>query len=377
MIEQVQFKNFKALRDVTLGLSPFTLIVGPNASGKTSILEGIHSVTQLASKAPKEVFRGLHDPSQLRSSGAAGEMVLSLGGKWAENHAHLRISVSDLPDGKFGYSLNVNSPDFTIEGSPLGFVYGGFVSLPAPVREAVGSALLLHLDPRRLGEASYSVAPVPRVEFNGGNLAATLADLALTSPTEFQEVCARVRAVVPSVRNIGFDRVPIDKTEYVGSDQAPGFYEQVRAKYVGYRIKLDCAGAEGVPGHALSEGTLITLGLITLLSSQPVPQLVMIDELERGLHPKALGTLVKQLRSIQGRFPQTQLIGTTHSPYLVDDFDAGEVVLTAVREDGSVVAGTLNEHPEFERWKDEMKPGEFWSTVGEDWLRERKEPAGG
>ena len=41
MIESVQFRNFKALRNTTLPLGRFTLIVGPNASGKSTALQAI------------------------------------------------------------------------------------------------------------------------------------------------------------------------------------------------------------------------------------------------------------------------------------------------------------------------------------------------
>ena len=34
MLDSIQFQNFKALRDATLPLGPFTLLVGPNGSGK-------------------------------------------------------------------------------------------------------------------------------------------------------------------------------------------------------------------------------------------------------------------------------------------------------------------------------------------------------
>jgi len=34
-----------------------------------------------------------------------------------------------------------------------------------------------------------------------------------------------------------------------------------------------------------------------------------------------------------------------------------------------VTIKSLRDHPDFERWKDEMMPGEFWSMVGEDWIR--------
>ena len=44
MLEKVGFKNFLALRDVEIDLEPFTVIVGPNSSGKSTILEGINRI---------------------------------------------------------------------------------------------------------------------------------------------------------------------------------------------------------------------------------------------------------------------------------------------------------------------------------------------
>ena len=43
MIESIQFKNFKCLRDTTLPLSPCTILVGPNGSGKTTVLEALEA----------------------------------------------------------------------------------------------------------------------------------------------------------------------------------------------------------------------------------------------------------------------------------------------------------------------------------------------
>lgn len=41
MIRRVHFANFRALRDVWLDLEPFTVLVGPNASGKSSVLDAL------------------------------------------------------------------------------------------------------------------------------------------------------------------------------------------------------------------------------------------------------------------------------------------------------------------------------------------------
>ena len=39
-----------------------------------------------------------------------------------------------------------------------------------------------------------------------------------------------------------------------------------------------------------------------------------------------------------------------------------------IGEDGFSVCGRLEDHPQYEKWKDEMAPGELWSLFGEKWL---------
>ena len=42
MISKVSIRNFKCLRDVQIDLERFTVFVGPNASGKSSILQALN-----------------------------------------------------------------------------------------------------------------------------------------------------------------------------------------------------------------------------------------------------------------------------------------------------------------------------------------------
>jgi len=303
-------------------------------------------------------------------------MTLTMDGRWDGTRCRVQGTATQDAQGRgwtFDTAITVNGervpPDFSKRSG----------SAPAkPVRRllsAVRSAVLLHLDPHQLAEPSYSADPAPRVEFDGANLGATLADVALTDPSGFHELRSRVHAVVPALESLALDRASIEKVEYAAVEDKAGLFKRVHATYQGFRVRMGFRGIGQVAAYAASEGTLITLGLLTVLSRHPVPHLVMIDELERGLHPKALGELVRQIRALMERFPDLQVIGTTHSPYLVDYFQPSEVRLTTMADDGSVIAGMLSDHPDFERWQDEMKPGEFWSAVGEDWLRERKAPA--
>jgi ABC-type cobalamin/Fe3+-siderophores transport system ATPase subunit len=48
VIASVAFRNFKALRSTSLALSPFNLVIGPNGSGKTSLIQAIVQLRGLA-----------------------------------------------------------------------------------------------------------------------------------------------------------------------------------------------------------------------------------------------------------------------------------------------------------------------------------------
>ena len=193
--------------------------------------------------------------------------------------------------------------------------------------------------------------------------------MAIAAPKDYQQLLERIRAVVPPMQSLRLEKTKIVEDEWEEVEEGgETLYRSVKTRSVGYRIVLDFVTGGGLGATQASEGTLLTLGLLTILSGPARPRLVLIDEFERGLHPKALAELVRQIREIQRQIPDLQIVGTTHSPYMVDHFDASEVVITALRDDGSVAVGALNQHPEFDRWKDEMNPGEFWSTVGEDWV---------
>src|ERR1700722_7082615 len=56
MINKVQIQNFKSLRDVSINLERFTVFVGANGSGKSSVLGAIHNAVRAATGDPQKVF---------------------------------------------------------------------------------------------------------------------------------------------------------------------------------------------------------------------------------------------------------------------------------------------------------------------------------
>ena len=130
-----------------------------------------------------------------------------------------------------------------------------------------------------------------------------------------------------------------------------------------------------LPASQVSEGTLLVLGLLAALYAPGRPSLILLDDLDRGLHPKAQKDLIGLLRGLLETNAELQLLAATHSPYMLDSMTTSEVRMTVLRDDGTTVCAPLASHPKFEKWKNEMAPGEMWSLFGEKWLVEERTSA--
>lgn len=327
MIESLSLRNFKVLRNVNVKLRPLTLVVGPNGSGKSSILLALNY-------AGYRIVEG--------RQGAMFTIV-------PEDSA---VLTSRMPEGPLKIEI---SGAFKGERFSLGMESSEVVPMPrVRIFEFPDSALvrpvILDLDLKKLAAPAYIREIVDTLPSDGMGLSWFLAGLQLEFPEIFGSIVDRLREVVPSVQGLRLKRTALESGD------------------IGYELLFDMKGGSGIPAYAVSEGTLVTLALLTVLASPKSPQLILVDNLERGLHPKALGDLISQIRSLQKQNPELQIVATSHSPYLLDYLEAEEILLTSLDEDGYASVKALSEHPDYERWKDVMAPGEFWSTVGESWV---------
>jgi predicted ATPase len=344
MISKVSVRNFKCLRDVQIEWEQFTTFVGPNASGKSSILQAMDLLCH-----------SLHgDDTGVDNRSIEDELQrgLSRGAKDA-------VEVAVEGEGKaFRYRTSYNSPHAQ-RRQWKGNGYGIATTIAeqdwAPWS---GDASSLGLLPRsvllRL-EASRLAQPTPGHDAtvmapDGSGLHTALANMALNDPDSWQALQANLRLIIPSIRRLRHTKAPIHEPA---------------------ALLFDTVGADSVPADQVSEGTLLVLGLLAALHSSSRPNLVLLDDLDRGLHPKAQKELITLLRGLLKSNPGFQLVATTHSPYMLDCMRVNEVRMTFLKEDGATVCAALTSHPKYPKWKDEMTPGEMWSLFGEKWLTEK------
>lgn len=76
-------------------------------------------------------------------------------------------------------------------------------------------------------------------------------------------------------------------------------------------------GGAAIPARVLSDGTLRMLGLLAIIGAREVPGLVGLEEPENGVHPRHIRFIADLLKT-QQTLQQTQYIVTTHSPRLSD-----------------------------------------------------------
>ena len=116
-----------------------------------------------------------------------------------------------------------------------------------------------------------------------------------------------------------------------------------------------------VPATRLSDGSLRYLCLLAVLCNPNSPGVVCIEEPELGLHPDIIPEVAKLLVEASSR---SQIFVTTHSDVLVDALtETPEAVIVCEKEEGATRMRRLDAE-ELKPWLEEYRLGEMW-TRGE------------
>jgi hypothetical protein len=235
----------------------------------------------------------------------------------------------------------------------------------------IGTAKQLRLNVHRLaapsrlqvGERTTTLA------YDGRGLAGVLSIWRLFNEPLFDEIQRELQNIVPSVERIRIAMVPFKEKRYEYDDANAVWIDR---EVTGDRaaLRFDFTGAPDIPASETSQGTMLSLGLLTAARAASGPRIVLLDDIEQALHPRAQRKLVEVLRSLVERTPGLQIIATSHSPYLVDAFRPEEVVVLGLRKDGTAAARRLSDHPDAKRAMEVLSTGEFLAAEQEDWVVE-------
>lgn len=118
-------------------------------------------------------------------------------------------------------------------------------------------------------------------------------------------------------------------------------------------LVLQYEGGLEVPSWMASDGTLRLLALTLPAYLPDLSGVFLIEEPENGIHPKAVETVFQSLSSTYG----AQVLLATHSPVILSIAEPRQVLCFARTSDGAtdIVAG--NEHPALKDWRGETNLG--------------------
>ena len=113
-----------------------------------------------------------------------------------------------------------------------------------------------------------------------------------------------------------------------------------------------------VPATRLSDGSLRYLCLLSVLCHPAPPPVICIEEPELGLHPDVIPEVAKLLVEASST---SQIFVTSHSDVLVDALtDVPEAVIVCEKEDRATRLRRLDPK-ELESWLEEYRLGELWT----------------
>lgn len=117
-------------------------------------------------------------------------------------------------------------------------------------------------------------------------------------------------------------------------------------------------GGLDVPSWMASDGTLRLLALTLPAYLPDFTGVYLIEEPENGIHPRAVETIYQSLSSAYG----AQILVATHSPVILSMVEAEKVLCFAKTPDGATDIIPGNRHPALKEWKGETNLGTLYAA---------------
>ncbi|MCP3104223.1 AAA family ATPase [Myxococcus sp. K15C18031901] len=357
MLQQIQLQNFKSFVEETVSFVGFNLLVGANASGKSNLFDALKFLQGVAldqsvsdvlrgrTEGEREMWPGIRGAVKEAARGTSTSFTISTVWKLDDEIVHhsLTCRTSDEPcvereslrtEGYEPYLFDTHAPALGAGGGlapggalnvgikrqgsggrALSHTYTSARSLLGQIRPeaamhpkvletceklktAMRSSVFLDILPSRM--RSYVPRRSTSLGINGQNISAVLHRLCQNEDTKTALLDWLSELTSPAVANIDFSVTEED--------------------YVLFRL-VEKDGTK-ISALSLSDGTLRFLGELVAVITQTSGSLLLIEEIENGLHPSRAHLLVEKIES-ETSANDRQVIATTHSPPLLDALSEG------------------------------------------------------
>jgi predicted ATPase len=356
-LRRVILKGFKSIKAMDLELRSLNVLIGANGAGKSNLVSFFKMVNEMMAGRLQQY---------IGTSGRA-QSLLHFGSKVTlQMEAQLEFEVDKGVDTYAMRLFHAAGDTLVFAEERLSYLETGYAE---PKLIPLGSG---HEETRIGQEADkgeptakffryllnhcrvyhfHDTSPTARIRQYGyvgdnrwlmpdaGNLAAFLLRLRdEDGGGAYQRIVSTIRLLAPFFADFDLEPSGVNKKDII----------------LNWRDK----GSDQVFGpHQLSDGTLRAMCLVALLlqPEDELPELIIVDEPELGLHPYALNVVAALFKKASH---QTQVLISTQSSSFLDNFDPEDVVV--VNREGEESCFTRPDAERLESWLDEYSLGEVW-----------------
>lgn len=400
-LEGLRIKNFKALKDVTIGklwnqqyaepMTPLTVVIGKNGAGKSSLFDAFGFLADALKMGVEEACdaKGRGGFQRLLSKDVDSKECIEFEVYYRESkdsrpityelsialdkferpyvqHERLRQRRSGQKKGQPYSFLNIkngkgrvwknNSLDIPngVERADCEIVklqdnrFLGIATLGAlkqhpriaSFRKFIEGWFLSYFSPDAARGLPLA-GPQKHLDVHGDNLANVVQYMQREQPKSFDSVLRRIASKIPDIKSIKAKKTPDSRLllEFQGKSFKQPFYSQ-----------------------QMSDGTLKLFTYLLLLEDSAPYPFLCIEEPENGLYHKLLEILANEFREhSRDSKDANQIFVTTHQPYFVNALNPEEVWILEKQNDGFSTIRRASDNPLIKDLVEEGLPlGNLW-----------------
>lgn len=344
MIENIKITGYKSIKQISLDLNTINIFIGANGSGKSNFISYFKLVDNLFEQR-------LHNYTMQHNA----EDLMFFGLK----HTQKIKSEINCKDSKYSFSLQprANGSLFLSEeacqnrnGETVYLRHNAEESELQSQESEVAQTMCHHLKEFKYYHFhdTSETSPLRMKSYlednralakDGANLPSILYLLKKKHAKSFRRLEMVVQSVMPY-----FDKFCLE----------PSLLDS-------QRIELQWIDKNSpdkyFSARDLSDGSIRFIALATLLMQPKLPELIIIDEPELGLHPLAISKLSGLIRSASSR--GCQIIVATQSAELISNFEV-EDIITVDKKNGASNFKHLDK-TNMDKWLQEYTLGELWN----------------
>jgi predicted ATPase len=356
-LERIQIEGFKSFREIDVKLNNLNVLIGQNGAGKSNFISlfrmldhmidpslglqlfvakngGADSFLYYGGKITSSIKLVLHFA---RRYGYECEWTPSVNDTLVFAREVILSPNDYIPSEKYEKELGKGHLESYLKNIPI--IKDRGMQIDAFTKYNMLRLKVFHFhdtsDSARV-KSTGQINDNTYLRSDASNLAAYLFTLKQTSPTVYHNIRENIQMVAPFFDDFILRPVAVNPDTI--------------------RLEWREKGSDfPFLAHHLSDGTLRFICLVTTLLQPDPPSVMLIDEPELGLHPFALNVLAGLMRKTATK---TQLIVSTQSTHLVNQFELNDL-LVVNRRDGASTIERLSPK-EYEDWLEDYSLGELW-----------------